>query len=134
MAKNGQLCQFWTLNLIFSKGSYKYRHIVYLWIGLTETNTFSPFSSHLVCILMWKKGQKGPKTPFSHLKMCVTLRYRMKIVMLHINEKVSLQRTHWNSFRPAECVKECKKWLKVAEKWLKMPFLGLEFIYHTRIV
>ena len=55
----------------------------------------------------------------------------MIIVMLHINENVSLRRTHWNSFCPAECVYECKKWLKVAEKWLKMPFLGFKFIFHT---
>ena len=53
---------------------------------------------------------------------------RIKIVMWHIYEKVSLRRTHWNSFCPAECVYECKKWLKVAEKWLRMPFL--QFFSH----
>ena len=34
-------------------------------------------------------------------------------VMLHINENVSLRRTHWNSFCPAECVYECKKLLNM---------------------
>ena len=55
---------------------------------------------------------------------------RIKIVMWHIYEKVSLRRTHWNSFCPAECVYECKKMAESGRKVAENAIFGL-YIYFS---
>ena len=87
-----------------------------------------------LCVYMsakngWKCSKSGLKCHFWS-RIYTTHRDYMIIIILHINENVSLRRTHWNSFFPSECEDECKKWLKVAGKVTENAIFG-PWIYYT---